>query len=132
MLAGELARADFARVGGRPFRRLVGLEIVEVVFEELIERCAGDVGQLDLGLAGGAARRAALGDVLLAATGGLGHLVDGAVAVGGQEAAAEEHRALVDRLALAVGDQVPVAAVRQNDLRRRRFGHSHKRSPPSV
>ena len=92
-------------------------QIVEIVFEKFIKRRPRHIGELDLRLLARAARRASLGDVLLAASRGLRHLVDGAVAVSRQKTPAERNCPLIDDIALVIDDEVAVAAVRQHYFR---------------
>lgn len=61
----------------------------------------GDAKQLNLYLHGGLSIGEAFGNVLLDATGGLYHLIDGAVTVAGQETVAESLGQLHQHIALA-------------------------------
>jgi len=97
VLPGELPRRRLLFARGSPFRRVMRFQIVEIVFQEFIQRRARHVGELDFRFLAGAAGRAALGDVLLAAARGLRHLIDRSVAARRQEAAAEGDGPLIDR-----------------------------------
>src|SRR5690606_3039036 len=92
-------------------------EIIFVVAEEFFETGAGDVGELDLAFFGRAGNLAAFSDVLIAAAGGLDHLVVGARAFV-YEPVAEAHRGIVDDLRFPVGEEVLVTAVRRNEAGR--------------
>ena len=115
MRLGEGARRDRALVRCAPGLHAAGAEAVEVVLAQFVERRAGDVRELDLGLLARSGGGASFRDVLLAASRGLHHLVDRPVAARGQEPPAEGDRALVDGFALSVDDQLAVAAVGQHD-----------------
>ena len=80
----------------------------------LMESGAGDTGEFELGFLGGAGSLAAFGNVLLAGTGGLDHLVARTVPAG-EKAVAEVDRGVEDDLGLAVGQQAGVAAVRRDE-----------------
>lgn len=86
-------------------------EVVAVVFEEFFEAGSGYVGELDLGFGGGDGGFAAFYDVLFAGTGGLDHLVDGAVGFG-EVLLCEVIGEVVDDFGFAVGEKFPVVAVR--------------------
>ena len=101
----------------RPFRKAVRLEPVEVVFNQFVERGSGDIRELYLSLLRSAARRTALGYVLLAAPGSLRHLIDRSVAVRREKPPAKQDRALVDNIALAIDNELLVAAMRQYNPR---------------
>lgn len=91
-----------------------GSEEIAVIFEEFFKVRPGDVGQLDLGLAGGPARLAAFQDILLSGTGGLDHLVVGAgTAV--DELIAKEYGRIVNDAGFLERQQVLIAAVWGNE-----------------
>ena len=81
VLAAKFQHWGVAWVACLPERQAGVLEVVKIVFEEFAVAALGDIQQFDLTFHAGAAVLAALDDVLLAAAGGLHHLVDGAVAV---------------------------------------------------
>ena len=93
------------------------LQIVEIVFKQFVERSPRHVGELKFGLFACAGRGASLGDVLLATSRGLRHLVDSTVAMCRQKAATKNNRHLIDDLALLEGRQLAIAAMRQYNLR---------------
>ena len=80
----------------------------------LMETGAGDAGEFELDFLGGAGGLAAFGNVLLAGTGSLDHLVARAVP-GGEKAVAEVDCGVEDDLGFAVGQQAGVAAVRWDE-----------------
>ena len=125
MRLGIVARGNAPLVVGRPLRRSMRLEPVEIVLDQLVKRGAGDIGELDFRFLARAARRAALGDVLLATAGGLSHLVDGAVAMRRKETAAKRDRSLVDYIAFAIDDELLVTAMRQYNLGNFGGGHAN-------
>lgn len=84
-------------------------EVILVVEEEFFEAGAGDVDELQLGFGGSDGGFAAFGDVLFSGSGGLHHLVDGAVPPA-EEAVGEAEGEVVDDLSLLVGDEVIVVA----------------------
>lgn len=90
-------------------------EVVAIVAEKFLQTGAADVGELEFRFLGSAGDLAALGDVLVAAAGGLNHLVVGAgLAV--NETVAEAHSGVVDDLGFLVGAELLVATVRGNHL----------------
>ena len=78
------------------------VEVVLIVGAEFLKASASHIQQLYLHLRACLSVLAALHDVLLAGACGLHHLVNGAVAVGREEAMAELHRQLIDCIALTV------------------------------
>ena len=87
----------------------VDLEVVFVVLEEFLEAGLGHIHQLDFGLGGRRGGRAPLDDILLAATGGLHHLVNSTVAAR-QKVRTEVARHLIDYICLPVAQQLLVVA----------------------
>jgi hypothetical protein len=85
-------------------------EEVLIIAHEFCEAGAGNVGQLDLGLLGGAGGHAALRDVARATAGGLYHLVVSAGAFL-DEAVAKDLRGIIDPLGRVVATQLLVAAM---------------------
>ena len=111
--------AEFADEEGllrifRPEFVAAGSEEIAVIFEEFFKAGPGDVGQLDLGLAGGSARLAAFQDILFSGTSGLDHLVVGSgTAV--DELIAKEDRRIVNDAGFLERQQVLIAAVWRNE-----------------
>ena len=66
-------------VSGAPDFEIVRAQVVHIVFFQLFQAALGDDRQLMLALCGAFSVAVALHDVLFAGTGGLLHLVDGAV-----------------------------------------------------
>ena len=99
-----------SRVKGVPLREPAHTEIVFVVVEQLFETGFRHVGELDFGLGGGGCGLVAFGDVLFAATCGLNHLVDSAVAFG-EVVLGEVVGDVIDYLGDLVDPEVAVVAV---------------------
>ena len=81
-----------------------------VVDEQLFKAGSGDVGEFEFGFFGTDGRFGAFDDVLLAGSGGLDHLVVGAVEFL-QERAAEAEGEVVDDFGFFVGEESFVVAV---------------------
>lgn len=101
--AVEPAQAGGVRVVAGPFLQTTDTQEVAVVGEEFLEAGTCNVSQLVFSFLGCAGGHAAFDDVLLAGTGGLDHLVAGAV-VRVEEAIAEAHGGVVDDFGLLVGE----------------------------
>jgi hypothetical protein len=100
--SAELQHPIIAWMLGIPSGQVMGIKIVLVVLAELLKTAASYVDELDLHLSGGQAILAAFYDILLAATGGLHHLIDRAVAVRREKTLAESDCELVKRIRLVV------------------------------
>ena len=86
-----------------------------IVGEKFFEAGAGDVGELEFGLLGGAGRFRAFEDVLFAGAGSLAHLVDSAVALF-EKALRETEREIENNLGLLIGKQLAIIAMRREEF----------------
>ena len=93
-------------MGVVPYWQFPGSEIVHIVLVQLLKACAGYIEELELHFCGGYTVCRPFHDILLATTGGLHHLVNGAVAVGGQETPCEGIGQLIKNIGFLVKPEV--------------------------
>lgn len=91
-----------------PICQAVLFQVVVIVFEQFLVAAFGDAEQLNLHLERCLAVGESLGDVLFDGACGLYHLIDGAVAVSGQEPFAERLGELHQHIALAIEEEVGI------------------------
>jgi hypothetical protein len=105
-----------------PFRNAAHTQEIAVVLQQLLETGSGNIGKLDLGFLGSAARLAALENILFARAGGLHHLVVGARPFV-DKPVAKFHGAIVDNAGFLKGVELLIAPVwRDKALGRGRKG----------
>ena len=126
---GGAARVQFAQAGYKavvfgPEGEFLDPQEVFVVELEFFEACAGHVGEFDFHFLAGCRRHACLGNVLLAAAGGLHHLPHGAVVLV-EEAVCEIGGTIINDLGLLIAEQLAVAAVGGDEAFRVIFGVGH-------
>jgi hypothetical protein len=68
----------------------------------------------------------AFGDILLATSRRLRHLVNGPIAIRRQETTAEDDRPLINDIAFLVNDKMPETTMRKNDITH--ANNSHEKS----
>ena len=105
-------------LGLRPVIQPMLLQVVLVVFQQFLVTAFGDTHQFYLRLERGLSVGEAFGNVLFHGTGSLHHLVNGAVAVFGQETLTECLGELHQHIALAVEVQVGIYRCFPHDARR--------------
>ena len=99
-----------------PFRRAVRLQIVKIVFKQLVKRGSRNICEFDLRFLACTACCTPFDDVLLAASGGLSHLINCTIAVSWQKSAAKCNGTLIYHVTLVIDDEITIAAMRQYNL----------------